>query len=151
MLSLRVATWDLCGIDCVMMLCFRHIEGDRRAYARVEERSLKDCTPCSKRTEYELYVPRRLLILLLNVRSGRSIVFATASTINLLCRSPGQLKKLYMTDWFLVTSWSSSSINTTQGTRRGEGVENSRSRSSSACDGLTRSPRKACHSSEYDW
>jgi hypothetical protein len=43
-------------------------------------------------------IPRRLLILLLNVRSGRSMVFATARTINLLCRKPGQLKKLYMTD-----------------------------------------------------
>jgi len=52
----------------------------------------------------KLNTPSLLLILLLNVRSGRSIVLATARTINLLCRNPGQLKKLYMTLWFFVTS-----------------------------------------------
>jgi len=92
--------------------------------------------------------PSRLLILLLRVRSGRSIVLATARTINLLCRKPGQLKKLYMTLWFFVTSWSSSSIRTTQGSRRGLGFLNSRSRRSRACEGLTRSPRNASHSKE---
>ena len=42
--------------------------------------------------------PRRLEILLLNVRSGRSIVFATARTMRRECRRAGQLKKLYITD-----------------------------------------------------
>lgn len=50
-----------------------------------------------KGEDIKMGVPRRLLILLLSVRSGRSIVFATARTISLLCLRPGQLKKLYMT------------------------------------------------------
>ena len=92
--------------------------------------------------------PRRLLILLLRVRSGRSMVFATARTMSRLCRRPGQLKKLYITDWFFVTSWSSSSIRTTQGTRRGLGWSNSRSRRPRAWEGLTRSPLRASHRRE---
>lgn len=96
-------------------------------------------------------IPSLELILLLSVRSGRSIVFATASTINRLYLPPGQLKKLYITPCPLVTSWSSSSISTTHGTRRGLGVENSLSSSPSAWVGLTRSPLMASHSSEYAW
>lgn len=93
-------------------------------------------------------VPSLELILLLRVLSGRSIVLATASTINRLYLPPGQLKKLYMTPWPFVTSWSSSSISTTQGTRRGLGVENSLSSRPRAWVGLTRSPLMASHSSE---
>lgn len=93
--------------------------------------------------------PRRELILLLSVRSGRSIVLATASTISRLCRKEGQLKKLYMTAWFLVTSWSSSSIRTTQGTRRGLGWSNSRSSKPRAWAWLTRCSFNASQRSEY--
>ena len=102
-----------------------------------------------QRARREKHRPRRLLILLLRVRSGRSMVFATARTIKRLCRKPGQLKKLYMTLWFLVTSWSSSSISTTHGTRRGLGWSNSLSSRPSAWVGLTRSPLNASHKSEY--
>lgn len=94
--------------------------------------------------------PKRLLILLLKVLSGRSIVLATARTMSRLWRRPGQLKKLYMTLWFFVTSWSSSSMSTTHGTRLGLGLENSRSSKPRACVGLSRSPVNASHSKEYD-
>lgn len=77
-------------------------------------------------------------------------MFATARTISLLWRKFGQLKKLYMTLWFFVTSWSSSSMSTTQGTLRGLGLENSRSSRPRAWVELTRSPLSASHSSEYD-
>ena len=93
-------------------------------------------------------LPSRLLILLLKVRSGRSMVLATAKTINRLCRKLGQLKKLYMTLWFLVTSWSSSSMSTTHGTRRGLGWSNSLSNKLSACAGLTRCSFNASQSNE---
>ncbi|KAI7498681.1 origin of replication binding protein [Hortaea werneckii] len=72
--------------------------------------------------------PSLELILLDKVRSGKSIVFATASTMSREWRSCGH-----------------SSISTTHGTRRGLGVVNSRSKSSSACPELTRSPLSASH------
>lgn len=59
------------------------------------------------------YVPSRLETLLDIMRSGKSIVFATAITIIRECGLFGQSKKLYMTFCFFVTSKSSSSMRTT--------------------------------------
>jgi hypothetical protein len=61
----------------------------------------------------EELVPRRLRTRPVITLSGRSIVLATATTMSLLLASVGQLKKLYITSCFGVTSWSSSSIKTT--------------------------------------
>ena len=56
------------------------------------------------------HTPSRLRTLPVMTLSGRSIVFATASTMSLLPARVGQLKKLYTTSCFVVKSWSSSSI-----------------------------------------
>lgn len=64
-------------------------------------------------SQWQCILPIRLETLLVSIRSGKSIVFAMATTISRESGRLGHSKKLYITVCFFVTIRSNSSIKTT--------------------------------------